>query len=90
LGRYGEEWRANTFYEDCFLRAFPALLLQVQPTSYYSAEKILRNSYSLRCLEHFARFLGLSEIERDPGKRFNDDFCLRKLPLLDHVVQFQL
>jgi hypothetical protein len=90
LGRYGEEWRANTFYEDCILRAFPALLPQVQPTSYYSAEKILRNCYSLRCLEHFARFLGLAEIERDPNKRFTADFLLRNMPLLDHVVQFQL
>lgn len=91
LDKYGKEWRANTFYEDCFLGASPALLPQVQPVgSYYSPEQVLRNSYSLRCLEHFAEFLGLAEIERDPGKRFFENFRLRKLPLLDHVVQFQL
>ena len=45
---------------------------------------------AIRSLERFAEFLGLVEIERDPGKRFTADFRLRKLPLLDHVVQFQL
>jgi len=55
LSRYGGEWQTSTFYEDGFLRAFPRLLDQVQPFgSYYSPEKVVRLSYSSRCLEKFA------------------------------------
>jgi hypothetical protein len=91
LSKYGAEWRSNHFYEDNFLKAFPMVLRAVPPTpEYYSPEKSLRNCYSWRSLERFARFMGLVEIERDPVDRYADDFRLRKLPLLDHVVQFHL
>jgi hypothetical protein len=90
LNSYGAEWRSNVFYEDCFLRAFPMLLQEVGPIGgIYSPEKVLRSCYSLRCLENFAEFLGLVEIERDPVDRYADEFRLRKLPLLDHVVKFR-
>jgi hypothetical protein len=91
LNTYGAEWRSNRFYEDIFLKAFPMVLREVPPMGeYYSPEKSLRNCYSWRCLERFAGFMGLVEIERDPVDKFTEDFRLRKLPLLDHVVQFHL
>lgn len=91
LSKYGAEWRSNHFYEDSFLKAFPMVLREVPPMpEYYSPERSLRNCYSLRCLERFAGFMGLVEIERDPADRYSEDFRLRKLPLLGHVVQFHL
>ncbi|MEN6465304.1 MAG: hypothetical protein ABFD62_08990, partial [Syntrophaceae bacterium] len=91
LKKYGTEWRSSCFYEDRFLRAFPAVLHEVLPIGeYFSPEQVLRGCYSTRCLDRFAGFLGLMEIQRDSGKRFTEDFSLRKLPLLDHVVQFHL
>ncbi|HBG06746.1 MAG: hypothetical protein A2075_14625 [Geobacteraceae bacterium GWC2_58_44] len=91
LTRYGNDWKSNIFYQDCFLRAFPALISQAPPVgSYMSPEKVLRSSYSLRSLERFARFMGLAEIERAGKDRYSDEFKVRKLPLLDHVVQFHL
>ncbi|MGO9021866.1 MAG: SEC-C metal-binding domain-containing protein [Syntrophobacteraceae bacterium] len=91
LKKHGTEWQTSRFYQDCFLRAFPTVLKEVAPIGeYYSAEEILRSCYSHRCLESFAGFLGLAEIQHDSAKRYTDDFCLRKLPLLDHVVQFHL
>ncbi|MRR06017.1 MAG: hypothetical protein EG828_03595 [Deltaproteobacteria bacterium] len=91
LTKYGGEWRSSIFYEDNFLRAFPNLLSQVQPLgSYYSPEKVARLGYTTRCLERFARFLGLVEIERSGTDRYSEEFRVRKLPLLDHVVQFHL
>ncbi|HOV86926.1 MAG TPA: hypothetical protein PLM79_11220 [Syntrophobacteraceae bacterium] len=91
LRRHGTEWRSCRFYEDWFLRAFPAVLNEVVPIGeYLSPEKVLRGSYSWRCLDRFAGFLGLVEIRRDPGKGLRGDFLVRKLPLLDHVVQFHL
>ncbi|MFZ2445169.1 MAG: hypothetical protein WAW37_02320 [Syntrophobacteraceae bacterium] len=91
LKRHGTEWQSSRFYEDWFLRAFPAVLQEVLPVGdYFSPEQVLRRCYSSRCLDSFAGFLGLVEIQRDSGKRFSEDFRLRKLPLLDHVVQFHL
>jgi hypothetical protein len=90
LQRYGNEWRPGAFYSDCFLRAFPMVLAEVRPLPYETPEDEAARCYSLRSLERFAEFLGLVEIERDPSKRFTSDFRLRKLKLLDHVVQFQL
>jgi hypothetical protein len=91
LARYGGEWRSSVFYEDNFLRAFPTLLPQVQPVgNYYSPEEVVRLSYSSRCLERYARFFGLVEIERSRTDRYSEEFRVRKLPLLDQVVQFHL
>ena len=91
LARYGGEWRSSIFYEDSFLRAFPNLLPQVQPVgNYYSPEKVVRLSYSARCLERFARFFGLVEIERSGNDRYSEEFRVKKLPFLDQVVQFHL
>ena len=89
LAKYGGEWRSSVFYEDQFLRAFPELLPQVKPFgSYYSPEKVVRLSYSARCLERFASFFGLVEIERSTTDRYSQEFKVKKLPLLDRVVQF--
>lgn len=90
LQRYGNDWRPGAFYSDCFLRAFPMVLAEAGQPSFMTPEDIVGRCFSLRSLERFAEFLGLAEIERDPSKRFTDDFRLRKLPLLDHVVRFQL
>lgn len=91
LNKYGAEWRLNHFYEDNFLKAFPMVLREAPHTpEFYSPEKSLRNCYSWRCLERFAGFMGLVEIERDRDDRYSEDFRLRKLPLLDHVVHFHL
>jgi len=69
--------------------AFPQLLHEVRPLGeYLSPEKVLRSCYSLRCLENFAEFMGLAEIERDPVDRYAEVFQIRKLPLLEHTVVF--
>jgi len=91
LNKYGAEWRSSRFYEDNFLQAFPMVLEQMPEISeYYTPEKSLRSCYSWRTLERFARFMGLVETEHDPANKYTGDFRLRKLPLLDHVVQFHL
>ena len=90
LQRYGSEWRPGKFYADCFLRAFTMALAEAQPLFFETQEDMAGRCYTLRSLERFAGFLGLAEIERDPAKKFTDDFRLRKLPLLDHAVRFHL
>ena len=91
LSRYGEESRSSVFYEDIFLRAFPNLLSQIHPLgSFYSPEKVLRMSFSTRCLERFAQFFGLVHVERGTSDRYSEEFMVKKLPLLDLAVQFHL
>ncbi len=89
LHKHGDDWQTNRFYEDLYIKAFPRLINEVQPpTSYYTPEDCLRLSYSVRCLERFAGFFGLVEIERPERDRYSEDYKVRKLPLLDQVVQF--
>lgn len=81
LKKFGNEWRTTAFYQDCFLKTFPTLLLEIKPVEhFFTPEDVLRYTYSVRCLERFAHFFGLIEVERD---------CwLKSLPLIDQVVQF--
>lgn len=89
LHKHGDTWQSNRFYEERFIRAFPRLLNEVEPpSSHFSAEDSLRTCYSIRCLERFARFFGLIEIERSEASRYTDGFKVKKLPLLEHVVRF--
>lgn len=88
LDLYGSEWRENTFYGDAFLRAFPSIVHGVEPTTYQTREDIVRGMYSLRCLQRFAEFLGLIEIDRKSEDQFTRIFKLRKTPLLGDAVRF--
>lgn len=91
LKKHGATWRSNQFYTEAFLRAFPTLVQEVPSLLvYFTPEELVRDSYSLRALERFAEFLGLAEIERDPADRYSREFQIRKLPLLDQMVQFRL
>ena len=90
LTRYGKEWRNSTFYEDAFLRAFPAVVDSVPGDNYETKEKRLRRVYTLRTLERFAEFLGLAEIERSSEYSFDPVYRLRATPLLGDVVRFHL
>ena len=90
LQKYGTEWQESAFYVDIFMRAFPRVLSEAQPLSFETAEDMVGRCYTIRSLERFAGFLGLAEIVHNPADRFSNDHRLRKLPLLDHVVQFHL
>ncbi len=89
LMRYGDTWRPREFYEDCFLRAFPAVVDEVPPSPALTPEEELRTCYTWRTLVHFVGFLGLAAVEP-----VNDDFLcheyrVKALPLLQEAVQFQ-
>ncbi len=90
LTRYGNEWRANTFYEDAFLRAYPSILDVVEPRAYESREEVIRGMYSLRCFRRFAEFAGLMEIDHESEERYGRVFKMRKTPLLSDVARFRV
>ena len=89
LTRYGHTWRPHAFYEDCFLRAFPAVLNEVPPSPVTTPEEELRHCYTWRTLVHFAGFLGLASVEPVSDELLCREYRVKALPLLQDAVQFQ-
>ncbi len=91
LHRHGNDWKPFSFYEDRLLQAFPMICDEVEHTIYNTAEEGIRNCYSLRVLERFLHFMGLAWVERLSGdKPFSREYRIRKLPLLDEAVRFNV
>lgn len=89
--RFGNEWRSPSFYEDHFLKAFPAILSEVKSERHYTTpEEIVRSCYTGRCLQGFAVFTGLLDIEWEKRGILNRSFRLRTTGLLNELVTFHL
>ncbi len=90
LIQYGHEWRHTIFYEDCFLRAFPMVVEEVEPRPIFSPKEDVRSCYTWRCLQNFAAFFGLAQVEPVSKDILNREYRTKKLPLLEQAVFFQL
>jgi hypothetical protein len=90
LHRFGDKCRLNSFYEDALLRAFPNIVNEVERATYGTPERIVRDCYSMRCLDRFVSFMGLAEITQKSNDILNRKFETRKTPLLDEAVEFTL
>ncbi len=89
LTRYGGDWRPQSFYGDCFLRAFPMVLDGLPADAFFDPEKMIRSCFRLRVLEHFAWFLGLALMEPiDKNDPILGEYRIKKLPLLNEIVEF--
>jgi hypothetical protein len=89
LRRHGGDWRPNTFYEDCFLRAFPRLVENVtSPHPLFPPEKTVRSCYRWRCLLNFAGFFGLARVDPLSEHISNRDYRIKKESLLEQAVHF--
>ena len=76
------------FYEEAFLRAFPVVLRELEPSPYFSAEKMFRSCYTHRAMVRFASFFGLVKIDR-VGTEYPREVRITKLPLLDIAIGFR-
>lgn len=90
LTKYGHEWRPHMFYEDQFLRAFPAVLNDVPEERYTTPERTVRSCYTLRTLLNFAGFLGLADIEDLGYRDHNHQYRIRSTPLLAEALTFHV
>ncbi len=91
LHLFGNVKHSQAFYEDRFLQAFPSVLEEFQETTYSSPEEDFRHCYTYRTIIHFMGFLGLAELEEIPSdKPYRHEYNLKKLPLLDEVMKFQI
>lgn len=90
LQRFGSTSRPESFYTDRFLTAFPAILAEVEPLSYRTAEQTAANCYSVRALQRFLGFLGLADYSWTRQPRALHQGNLKRRPLLQEAVQFQV
>ena len=91
LHHHGEDWKPFGFYEECFLRAFPMVLKEVEPSPYATAEENVRSCYSLRTLQRFLHFMGLASIKKIASdKPYPREYQIRQLPLMNEVVRFNV
>lgn len=91
LSRFGGEERPNAFYEDAYLRAFPALLDEAEPRPYTTAEDQVRQCFTIRVLVRFAWFMGLVMMPRDTsGEPPFTTWRVRKTALLDDAAVFSI
>jgi hypothetical protein len=91
LSLYGDKWLPAEFYEDNFLQAFPSVIDELEQHPDFPPEWQIRNCYTLRTQINFAAFLGLAKVERTAGeKKYLPSYKVKKLPLLDLAVRFNL
>lgn len=90
LEKYGDTFRPQTFYEDIFLEAFPALLNEIEETSYQTPEEAVRRAYFYRMLHHFAGSFGLAELRTIGKDDYPGQYELKKSPLLDQFISFSI
>lgn len=88
LTKYGDDWLPHVFYEDCFLRAFPKVLTQVEPRPYSNPEEVVRSLYTWRTLSGFASFFGLADVELVGEGRYDHRYRVKSRPLLSKAVHF--
>jgi len=91
LSRYGDVGRSPEFYEEIFLQAFPRMINEVDEDDILPPRRMARLSFTLRALRQFIRLMGLGTTEQ-VGKRglYKPVYEVKKLPLLDQVVQFHI
>jgi len=65
LSRYGDEKRLDRFYAEKYMRAFPALLNEVEGDHFRGPEDVLSRCYSTRTFERFLHFFGLIDIDTE-------------------------
>ena len=88
LKRHGGTWRPTSFYEESFLRAFPAVMDECPADRHVPALDYVAQAYRLRFLKRFAVPCGL--IEADPPLeelRYDEEARIRSTPQLEGFVQ---
>ncbi len=90
LTLYGGDWKPFSFYESCYLQAFPALLDMVDPKPYTTAEDEVSRCYGWRTLNNFLNYFGLANLEKlaSDKKWVTGGYRIIATPLLAEVGQF--
>jgi hypothetical protein len=90
LSKYGDKPRPQSFYEDIFLKAFPKLAREIDEVPYQTVENTIRRAYFYRTLKDFSQFFGLADLRATSEDSFPKSYTVKKLPLLDQLVSFNI
>ena len=88
LHKFGDNYRKPSFYEEKFMKAFPLALEEVPQYPYSSQEKDLRRCFSMRVLERFTIFFGLTDFKDSTRHFFRKASELKKTAFLDDFITF--
>jgi len=89
LQRFGSEYRETKFYEDKFLTAFPSIQEEIPTFSFGDLEYSSR-CFSLRTFERFCSFFGLIETTIIKEDYLRKNYKVKKTPLLDALVTYNI
>ena len=88
LKKYGGELREESFYEECFMKAFPMVIEQLPQETGDDPETTARKAYFLRTFLRFAWFLGLVEMQEQEVRSLRPVYKIKALPQLERAVKF--
>jgi len=87
LSKYGSEKQVDQFYGKKYLKAFPMLLENVEPSEFNTRESQAIKCYSLRTFDRFLDYFGLIKIDSD--EKSDSPKFIRKTELFDKVIKIQ-
>lgn len=91
LSRYGNQWKPHSDYCEHSMNSFPMALNEIDETPWSTPEKDYQHCFAVRALENFAIFFGLAEMDdANKNKFLKEHYKIRKLPLLDDIVSFNI
>ena len=85
LSKYGQEKRLDSFYANKYFKAYPKLLVSLEPT-YGSLEEYSTNCYSVRTFDRFLDYFGLINID-EQGKGLDSITYITKTDLYDRLIK---
>ena len=85
LSKYGSEKQLDSFYGKKYLKAFPMLLEQIEPSRFDTKEKQIYKCYSLRIFDRFLDYFGLIKI--DSENKWDSEKFIKKTELFDKLLK---
>jgi hypothetical protein len=91
LRLYGDDWKPKEEYATYSLNAYPMALREIRDRSWFTPEESYMNCFTSRSFTNFTVFFGLAEQDPSNKRPFSiGEYKIRKLPLLDEIVNFKL
>jgi len=85
LSKYGFEKQRDYFYSNKYLKAFPKLIDNIQPSQYDTSKSQAGKCYSLRTFDRFIEYFGLIQINSE--KKMDSDKYIIKTELFDKLIK---
>ena len=85
LGKYGQQFRKESFYAEKYLKALPDLLKEFQTDGFRTAEEQYSRCYSVRTFERFLEWFGIVEVDRKDTEKWTSDLNIKATNILTKI-----